>query len=866
MRSEVSLVDWTSEPRQLSCRVCGIAGDGELIARVTALAQVDLPAVRCLECGSIDILDEPLDSSPTDASVDGYVEAGVGIGTIAETFGLVDPSAVRRFLDVGCNYGFALDLGRHLFGWQVTGVEPSLAGRRGAEELGLTIVNEYLDADSTVGGGFDLALASEVVEHVPDPVGFLRAISDRLAPEGQVVLTTPAAEIVTPDNPEAVVVAAISPGYHVFLASAVGLETLLRRAGFSHVRVERARETLLAVGSHTPLPARGPSIGLAELEPYYWDAAKRATPGSALATGMIVRYVRAIVARGDFSDADEAVRQLVTMYRARTRIDLSSPRRAARGLARAAVPPWSLAGAAFALGMIELAAHEDNERAAGYFAVSGAAATGWRAAAQVADLDTIDLIFQSAYHRALALARARDPRAESAAVDLDSALAADHPKRVELLAARRCRLFVEIAARGQVPVGGRLEAIADAVAPALARSEDATVRAAAIDALFSLALLHAQRGDAASARTRLEDCREVASETASGAHGESVAEACTEQIDLLPALPRAEVTSHHAIDVFWTDADGTFVDGWVVVDGAEVEEVVVVLGATRVRAESRSRADLLAFHAGLKDASRSGFSAYVPSRVGGSFLLELVTTVGPVTIDVVPPPAALPVVSEPVLRELDDIHYIDGFLADAPDGPALAIGLRAASAEEASRRLARFAPREVTSLDVHHGHGVTVVGDAHRLSDVLPMSHFSFVYSSSVIEHLAMPWLFAAQCARVLRIGGRAYIGAPWTWPTHAEPNDFFRFSERGLAAMFGPGLGFRLVASGEANGVRIIPTPGWRASAPRMPTTITASGAWIVVEKVDDSAALIDWPYSSAARMAEEYPVDGLAGTAAAG
>ena len=95
-----------------------------MIAKVTALAQHDLPLVRCPECLSIDILELPLDSSPTDASVDGYVEAGAGISTIAEALVLVDPARVKRFLDVGCNYGFALDVGRKLFHWEVLGVEP----------------------------------------------------------------------------------------------------------------------------------------------------------------------------------------------------------------------------------------------------------------------------------------------------------------------------------------------------------------------------------------------------------------------------------------------------------------------------------------------------------------------------------------------------------------------------------------------------------------------------------------------------------------------------------------------------------------------------------------------------------------------
>jgi hypothetical protein len=138
------------------------------------------------------------------------------------------------------------------------------------------------------------------------------------------------------------------------------------------------------------------------------------------------------------------------------------------------------------------------------------------------------------------------------------------------------------------------------------------------------------------------------------------------------------------------------------------------------------------------------------------------------------------------------------------------------------------------------------------------------VFSSAVLEHVEAPWLVAAEVNRVLRQGGVAYHAAPAAWPEHAMPNDFWRFTSEGLAALFGPHTGFEVLGSDSSGRAAIVPDPAGRSRNTELPVHPASTFSHILVRKVRDlSPGAAAWPASAGGRVtrARRYPVDGLAG-----
>ena len=849
---------WSADSSEVTCRACGFSGLG--IREVSFVDSVgeERDGVRCPECDSLDILDSPLDSSPTDESVDVYVEAGCGVGSIADALTRSGSTSVSRLLDVGCNYGFGLDIARRTFGWQVVGMEPSLAGARGARELGVDIRTEYLTRESTLHETFDVVMAIEVIEHIPDPVGFLETVRAALAPGGVLVMTTPAAEIVNGDEDESDVLMALSPGYHVFLASVSGMTRLLARAGFGAVEVLRDHGTLRVRASTESLPQASPApFDLALLQSYYETAGRGARRGSALRLGLLTRWLRLAVARGQWQAARRAARMVRIEFQRRYRLDLDRPVQLAQRFRAGEAAPWALIGAAFALGMLELLDRSRPRRAAEQFDLVIAAIQRWRANTSVLDLDTADLADQAVYHLALALARIDSSAVPEAVAGWPTPRNDRERARGD---ARIARLAVELVSRGEDAAAQALSADLVGCAIRAAESTEPSMAIDGRDGLYAVGVLALRGGRPEQARELLELCVTRCAETTDpGAQAlMRLARATLGAVESATATkPARSVTSF--LDVYWCDASGTYLRGWAHVDGRPGAPTTVSIGDRRVTANAGRRDDLRAFWPDTREVVDSGYSAYVPGPPAGRVKLTL--TIGHDEVEdwVTLPDHPLPTQPEIRSRELLQERVLRE-ISNAPAGPILTVGLRRSGEELEDATLSRVTDRDLIGVDIHPGHGVDIVADAHRLEDAVGGRRFPVVYSASFLEHAATPWLFAQQCAAVLEPGGIAVHFAPWVWPTHAQPNDFWRFSTAGLERLFSGELGFETVLVGEFGQAVITPAPDWRESATDMATHSVPTFACIVARKVRASEH-VEWPYTDAAEFtrARLYPVDGI-------
>jgi SAM-dependent methyltransferase len=92
--------------------------------------------------------------------------------------------------------------------------------------------------------------------------------------------------------------------------------------------------------------------------------------------------------------------------------------------------------------------------------------------------------------------------------------------------------------------------------------------------------------------------------------------------------------------------------------------------------------------------------------------------------------------------------------------------------------------------------GVDLVADIHKLADTLGDESFDIIISCSSFEHFKYPHLAAHQVMRTLRVGGLLFIQTHQTFPLHAFPYDYFRFSREALAGMFGTRMGFNVIST----------------------------------------------------------------------
>lgn len=108
-------------------------------------------------------------------------------------------------------------------------------------------------------------------------------------------------------------------------------------------------------------------------------------------------------------------------------------------------------------------------------------------------------------------------------------------------------------------------------------------------------------------------------------------------------------------------------------------------------------------------------------------------------------------------------------------------------------------------VDFEAGLDVDVVADAHQLSAHFSSGEFDGLLCIATLEHIARPWIAVHEFAKILKVGGLAFIETHQTFVLHDFPHDYWRFSIEALEVLCGD-AGFKTLDAGYFYPCRIIP------------------------------------------------------------
>ncbi len=142
----------------------------------------------------------------------------------------------RRFLDVGCNLGYAVEAAR-LEGFSATGIDLDARAVSSARAQFPEAAFYVSDVESLRASGatFDFVYCCEVIEHLPEVRPFAGSLAGLLGPGGLLFLTTPDAGHVR--VPRAFLTwDAVKPPEHLCWFTKCSLRTLFEDVGFRPLR------------------------------------------------------------------------------------------------------------------------------------------------------------------------------------------------------------------------------------------------------------------------------------------------------------------------------------------------------------------------------------------------------------------------------------------------------------------------------------------------------------------------------------------------------------------------------------------------------------------------------------------------------
>lgn len=92
---------------------------------------------------------------------------------------------------------------------------------------------------------------------------------------------------------------------------------------------------------------------------------------------------------------------------------------------------------------------------------------------------------------------------------------------------------------------------------------------------------------------------------------------------------------------------------------------------------------------------------------------------------------------------------------------------------------------EYIGVDLEPGPNVDLVLNIENGLGPLENEKFDLVIICSVLEHTPRPWILANNIQELMSESSVLYSCHPWVWRYHKYPDDYFRFSPRGIQSLF---------------------------------------------------------------------------------
>lgn len=195
-----------SECMRWNCPICAESESYPVTVRADGFN-----VVQCASCGLVRVNPRPSDAELAQVYLHDYYRTdatrGVGYDGVAppgsraahrferrriETVGRETPVAGKNLLEIGCGVGDFADLARR-DGANVlaTDTSPSIIELAASRYPSTHFHTASLDQLLSERRAFDVVCAFEVIEHVSDPIAFLKGLAALTDPNGTIILSTP---------------------------------------------------------------------------------------------------------------------------------------------------------------------------------------------------------------------------------------------------------------------------------------------------------------------------------------------------------------------------------------------------------------------------------------------------------------------------------------------------------------------------------------------------------------------------------------------------------------------------------------------------------------------------------------------------